>query len=33
MRGAGIRLVEMDLPNVFVNCESCNGKGNRDTLE
>ena len=34
-RGAGIRLVEMDfLPNVFVNCESCNGKRyNRDTLE
>ena len=32
---AGIRLVEMDfLPNVFVNCESCNGKRyNRDTLE
>ena len=34
-KGAGIRLVEMDfLPNVFVNCESCQGKRyNRDTLE
>ncbi len=34
-KGAGVRLVEMDfLPNVFVNCESCNGlRYNRDTLE
>ena len=34
-KGAGLRLVEMDfLPNVFVKCESCEGKRyNRDTLE
>jgi len=34
-KGAGVMLVEMDfLPNVFVNCDSCEGKRyNRDTLE
>ena len=34
-KGAGLMLVEMDfLPNVFVNCDSCEGKRyNRDTLE
>ena len=34
-KGAGLRLVEMDfLPNVFVKCETCEGKRyNRDTLE
>ena len=34
-RGGGLRLVEMDfLPNVFVKCESCQGKRyNRETLE
>ena len=34
-KGGGLRLVEMDfLPNVFVKCETCQGKRyNRDTLE
>ena len=34
-KGAGLMLVEMDfLPNVYVNCDSCEGKRyNRDTLE
>jgi excinuclease ABC subunit A len=34
-KGAGVRTIEMNfLPDVFVNCESCNGKRyNRETLE
>ncbi len=34
-RGAGVRTIEMNfLPDVFVQCESCNGKRyNRETLE
>jgi excinuclease ABC subunit A len=34
-KGAGVRVIEMNfLPDVFVHCESCNGKRyNRETLE
>ena len=32
-KGGGLRLVEMDfLPNVFVKCETCQGKDITETL-